>query len=65
MEATRDNSPGAISLQERLDVKFPGVVVVLTEFGEVRGVWGDLVVLRHDEEGGREGRGDGKELWSD
>ena len=42
-----------------------GTVEVLTEFGEVRGVWGDLVVLRHDEEGSREGRGDGKELWSD
>ena len=59
--ASRDDSPGAISLQLGLDVILPGVVVVLIELGEGWGGWGVGVVCRHSE-GGREGKGDGERL---
>ena len=58
---SRDDSPGAISLQLGLDVILPGVVVVLIELGEGWGGWGVGVVCIHSE-GGREGKGDGEGL---
>ena len=58
---SRDDSPGAISLQLGLDVILPGVIVVLIELGEGWGSWGVGLVCRHGE-GGREGKDDGEGL---
>ena len=44
---SRDDSPGAISLQLSLDVIFPGVVVVLIELGKGWGSWGVGLIKRH------------------
>ena len=46
-----DKWPGAISLQERLDVVLPHMVVAFSEFGELRGpdIGASFSVGGHDE----------------